>query len=88
MDIKLVDRGNEGELILSGRLDTANAENAVNVFLLTSRFSTMSKNSLILSSVILILSPFLAKLFFSLSVASFGFLPLLYHILTELQILI
>ncbi|MBR7039600.1 MAG: STAS domain-containing protein [Oscillospiraceae bacterium] len=33
MDIKLVDRGNEGELILSGRLDSTNAEKACKVFL-------------------------------------------------------
>ena len=45
MDIKLVDRGNEGELILSGRLDTTNAENAVKVFLqVADRFRNVTLN--------------------------------------------
>lgn len=35
MDIKLVDRGGEGELILSGRLDTNNAEKVGEIFLKT-----------------------------------------------------
>ena len=33
MDIKLVNRGTEGELILSGRLDAKNAADVGNVFL-------------------------------------------------------
>ncbi len=45
MDIKLVDRGTEGELILSGRLDTKNAEEVCKVFLqVADRFRDVNLN--------------------------------------------
>ena len=45
MDIKLVNRGDEGELILSGRLDTKNAEEVANVFLqVADRFTNVTLN--------------------------------------------
>ena len=45
MDIKLVNRGVEGELILSGRLDTKNAEEVANVFLqVADRFTNVTLN--------------------------------------------
>jgi anti-sigma B factor antagonist len=45
MDIKLVNRGTEGELILSGRLDAKNAEDVGNVFLqVADRFQNITLN--------------------------------------------
>ena len=45
MDIKLVDRGTEGELILSGRLDAKNAEAVGNAFLeVADRFRDVTLN--------------------------------------------
>ena len=45
MDIKLVNRGDGGELILSGRLDTKNAEEVANVFLqVADRFTNVTLN--------------------------------------------
>lgn len=45
MDIKLVNRGEEGELILSGRLDTKNADEVTNVFLqVADRFKNVTLN--------------------------------------------
>ena len=45
MDIKLVDRGKEGELILSGRLDSKNAEEVSKVFLqVADRFQNVTLN--------------------------------------------
>lgn len=45
MDIKLVDRGNEGELILTGRLDTKNAEEVCEIFLqVADRFKNITLN--------------------------------------------
>ena len=45
MDVKLVDRGNEGELLLSGRLETTNANEAEELFLqLADRFQDITLN--------------------------------------------
>ena len=45
MDIKLVNRGAEGELILSGRLDAKNAEGVGDVFMqVADRFQTITLN--------------------------------------------
>ncbi|MBR6337396.1 MAG: STAS domain-containing protein [Ruminococcus sp.] len=45
MDIKLVNRGEEGELILSGRLDTKNADEVGNLFLqVADRFRNITLN--------------------------------------------
>jgi anti-sigma B factor antagonist len=45
MDIKLVNRGTEGELILSGRLDAKNAADVGNVFLqVADRFQNITLN--------------------------------------------
>lgn len=45
MDIKLVNRGEEGELLLSGRLDTKNAEEVAAVFLqVADRFRNITLN--------------------------------------------
>ena len=45
MDVKLVDRGNEGELFLSGRLDAKNAEDACELFLkIADRFQNITLN--------------------------------------------
>ncbi|WP_028509355.1 STAS domain-containing protein [Ruminococcus sp. NK3A76] len=45
MDIKLVNRGEEGELILAGRLDTKNADEASAVFLqVADRFKDVTLN--------------------------------------------
>jgi anti-sigma B factor antagonist len=45
MDVKLVNRGTEGELLLSGDLDTKTARDADQLFAqLTSRFSTITLN--------------------------------------------
>ena len=45
MDIKLVNRGTEGELILSGKLDAKNAEDVGNVFLqVADRFQNITLN--------------------------------------------
>lgn len=45
MDIKLVDRGTEGELILSGKIDSTNAEQVGEVFLqVADRFTNVTLN--------------------------------------------
>lgn len=45
MDVKLVDRGEEGELILSGRLETTNADEAEELFLkMADRFKSITLN--------------------------------------------
>ena len=45
MEVKLVNRGTEGELILSGRLDTKNAEQAGELFLqVADRFKDITLN--------------------------------------------
>jgi len=45
MDVKLVNRGTEGELLLSGDLDTKTARDADQLFAqLASRFSTITLN--------------------------------------------
>lgn len=45
MDVKLVDRGDEGELIVSGRLETQNAGEAEELFLqLAERFPNITLN--------------------------------------------
>lgn len=45
MDVKLVDRGNEGELLLAGRLETTNANEAEELFLqLADRFQDITLN--------------------------------------------
>ncbi|SCW47565.1 STAS domain-containing protein [Lachnospiraceae bacterium C10] len=45
MDVKLVDRGTEGELILSGRLETKNAAEAEELFLqMADRFRDITFN--------------------------------------------
>lgn len=45
MDVKLVDRGTEGELILSGRLETTNAAEAEELFLkMADRFTSITLN--------------------------------------------
>ena len=45
MDVKLVDRGEEGELILSGRLDAVTAPEAEKLFLqLADRFKNITLN--------------------------------------------
>lgn len=45
MDVKLVDRGIEGELLLSGRLDANNAEDACKLFLqVADRFKNVTLN--------------------------------------------
>ena len=45
MDVKLVDRGDEGELIISGRLETQNAGEAEELFLqLADRFTNVTLN--------------------------------------------
>ena len=45
MDIKLVDRGEEGELILNGRLETENANEAEKLFLeVADRFKNITLN--------------------------------------------
>lgn len=45
MDIKLVDRGSEGELILSGRLDTKNADQVGELFIkMADRFKNIKLN--------------------------------------------
>ena len=45
MDVKLIDRGSEGELILSGRLDTKVAPEAEEVFLkMADRYTDLTLN--------------------------------------------
>ena len=45
MDIKLVNRGEEGELLLSGRLDAKNAEQVSNLFIqVADRFRDITIN--------------------------------------------
>ena len=45
MDVKLVDRGTEGELILSGKLDTTTAPEAETLFLqMADRFQNITLN--------------------------------------------
>lgn len=45
MDIKLVNRGDTGELILAGRLDTKNADEVGNLFLqMADRFTNLTLN--------------------------------------------
>ncbi len=45
MDVKLVDRGNEGELILSGKLDATSAAAAEELFLkMADRFTDLTLN--------------------------------------------
>ncbi len=45
MDVKLVDRGDEGELILSGKLETTNAAAAEELFLKQAdRFTNLTLN--------------------------------------------
>lgn len=45
MDVKLVDRGNEGELILSGKLDATSAAAAEDLFLkMADRFTDLTLN--------------------------------------------
>ena len=45
MEMKLVDRGNTGELFLSGRIDSKNAKDVQNAFLqVADRFRGISKN--------------------------------------------
>ena len=45
MDVKLVDRGNEGELLLSGKLDGGAAEAAEELFLnMAERFTDITLN--------------------------------------------
>ena len=52
MDIKLVNRGEEGELILAGRLDTKNSDEVANLFLQTAdRFRNVTLNMMELKYV-------------------------------------
>ena len=45
LDVKLVNRGTEGELILSGRLDSTNADDVTKVFeQVADRFETVNLN--------------------------------------------
>lgn len=45
MDVKLVDRGKEGELLLDGRLETQNAQEAEELFLqMADRFTDITLN--------------------------------------------
>lgn len=45
MEMKLVDRGNEGELFLSGRIDSKNAKDVQNAFLqVADRFKNITLN--------------------------------------------
>lgn len=45
MDVKLVDRGNEGELILTGKLDATSAAAAEDLFLkMADRFTDLTLN--------------------------------------------
>ena len=45
MDIKLVDRGDEGELILTGKLDASNADATEELFLkMAARFTSLNLN--------------------------------------------
>ncbi len=45
MDIKLIDKGNEGELILSGKVDAKNAEEFGNILIkMADRFKDLTLN--------------------------------------------
>ena len=45
LDVKLVNRGEEGELILNGRLETTNAEDAERLFMqMADRFKNLTLN--------------------------------------------